>query len=187
MLSVYETCPTYENEKYLLKFVENEDCIDLLKVYSDKKAVLLFNSDNCGGDDFYYMTEKRMKDAIDYWHFEYDRQGFVRWSIIDKHKNSAIGTIELFHRTSKDYFTESGLLRLDLRSDYEKVQEIENILSLIIPHTFDLFKCDKVATKAISKASERIMALKNLGFQASDEKLIGHDGTEYDSYFVLKN
>jgi hypothetical protein len=44
-----------------------------------------------------------------------------------------------------------------------------------------------VATKAISEASERIMALKSLGFQASDERLIGHDGTEYDSYFVLKN
>ncbi|WP_315115791.1 hypothetical protein [Clostridium intestinale] len=44
-----------------------------------------------------------------------------------------------------------------------------------------------MATKAISEASERSIALKSLGFHALDEKLIGHDGTEYDSYFVLKN
>lgn len=187
MLNVYETCPRYENEKYELKFVSDEDYSDLLKVYSDKKAVALFNSDNCGGDDFYYTTEQRMKEAIDYWHFEYDRQGFVRWSIIDKYRSAAIGTIELFHRNSKDYFTNCGLLRLDLRSDYEQTQEIESMLSLIIPHTFDLFECDKVATKSISEAAERIIALKSLGFQYTDKKLIGHDGTEYNSYFVLKN
>ncbi|WP_373265875.1 hypothetical protein [Hungatella hathewayi] len=32
----------------------------MLKVYSDKAAVSFFNSDNCGGDDFYYK-EKRAK------------------------------------------------------------------------------------------------------------------------------
>jgi RimJ/RimL family protein N-acetyltransferase len=187
MLNVYERCPQYENEKYQLKFVTNEDCLDLLKVYSDKKAIPIFNSDNCGGDDFYYTTRQRMKDAIDYWHLEYDRQGFVRWSIMDKNISSVIGTIELFHRNANDYFTDCGLLRLDLRSDYEQTQEIESILSLIVPHTFDLFKCDKVVTKAIDEASERIVALKRLGFKHTDKKLIGHDGTEYNSYFVLKN
>ena len=35
MLNVYETCPHYENDKYELKFVANEDCVDLLQVYSD--------------------------------------------------------------------------------------------------------------------------------------------------------
>lgn len=187
MIDVYEKCPKFENQKYQLKFVSNEDCLDLLKVYSDKKAVPIFNSDNCGGDDFYYFTKQRMKEVIDYWHFEYDRQGFVRWSITDKSINTVIGTIELFHRKAKDYFTNCGLLRLDLRSDYEKVEEIENILSLIIIPTFDLFNCNKVATKAIAEAAERIIALKKLGFQNTDENLIGHDGTEYNSYFVLKN
>lgn len=187
MINVYETCPEYENEKYKLKFVSHEECMDLLKVYSDKKAVPLFNSDNCGGDDFYYTTSQRMKEAIDYWHFEYNRQGFVRWSIIDKDVSAAIGTIELFNRNAEDYFTNCGLLRLDLQSDYEQATEIESILSLIIPYTFYLFKCDKVATKGVAAASERIKALKNLGFIHTDEKLIGHDGKEYNSYYVLRN
>lgn len=186
MQDVYEKCPQFEDENYLLRFVSINDCLDLLEVYSDKKAVPFFNSDNCGGDDFYYTTEKRMQEAINYWFWEYDRKGFVRWAVIDKHKNEAIGTIELFHREADDYFTNCGLLRLDLCSDHETQEEIEKILSLIIPHTYDLFQCDKIATKAIPNASERIKALENLNFSPSNEKLIGHDGTEYDFYYVLK-
>ena len=44
----------------------------------------------------------------------------------------------------------------------------------------------KLLQKAIALATERISALKALGFKQSEEKLIGHDGMEYDSYFVLK-
>lgn len=185
MRNVYEICPQFENEKYLLRFVSEDDYKDLLKVYSDKKAVTFFNSDNCDGDDFYYTTESRMKEAIKYWLWEYSRQGFVRWSIIDKDTIEVIGSIELFHRDSNDYFTNCGLLRLDLRSDYENATDIENILSLIIKPTFELFDCDKIATKAIPEAKERIKTLANMGFVLSKEKLIGHDETEYKDYYVL--
>ena len=44
-----------------------------------------------------------------------------------------------------------------------------------------------IATKALPSAAERIVALKNLGFIRSEEKLIGHDGTKYDSYFPHKS
>jgi hypothetical protein len=114
MGDVYKNCPEYENEDYLVRMVCQEDKMDLLKVYSDKRAVPFFNSDNCGGDDFYYTTESRMEPA------------------------------------------------------------------------YGLFHCDKIATKALPSAAERIAALKNLGFIRSEDKLIGHDGTKYDSYFVLK-
>ena len=78
------------------------------------------------------------------------------------------------------------LLRLDIRSDYEITSEIVKILELIIEPAYVLFQCDKIATKAIDLAVERISALKRLGFKYSEEKLIGHDGTEYDSYYVLE-
>lgn len=159
--------------------------MDLLKVYSDEKAVPFFNSDNCGGDDFHYTTEKRMLEAINYWFFEYERKGFVRWSVIDKSSTKAVGTIELFHRKSNDYFTKCGLLRLDLRSDYELENKIINILSPILVAIFKMFHCNKIATKAISENKERISALNKLGFELSDKKLIGHDGTEYDNYYVI--
>ncbi len=185
MTDIYTNCFQYENDSYLLRLVKIEDKADLLKVYSDKKAVPLFNSDNCGGDDFYYTTENRVEQAIDYWLWEYNRKGFVRWSIISKATNEVIGTIELLHRDANDYFTNCGLLRLDLRSDYEKQDDIISILNIIIEPTYKLFECNKIATKAIATAIERISALKKIGFQQSNKKLIGHDGTQYDSYFVL--
>lgn len=186
MKNVYEVCPQFENERYLLRLISQEDCADLLKVYSDKQAVPFFNSDNCNGDDFYYTTMERMKQAIEFWIFSYDNRYFVRWTIVDKKINKAIGTIELFHRDSEDCFDNCGLLRFDLRSDYEKAYEIKSILSLIIPPTFDLFYCDKVVTKAIPEAKERLSVLKDLGFGASKEDMMGHDGTVYSEYYILK-
>lgn len=185
-MDVYKNCPVLENENFILRYVSLDDCLDLLEVYSDTKAVPFFNSDNCYGETFYYTTENRMKEAIEYWFFEYERKGFVRWSIIDKSTKKAVGTIELFHRKAKDFFTNCGLLRLDLKSDYEKPDIISDILSIIISPTYKLFHCNKIATKAIPDANNRISALKSLGFSLSDKKLIGHDGTEYSNYYVIK-
>ena len=185
MVDVYQHCPRYEDGRYILRLVCPEDKKDLLKVYSDKEAVPFFNSDNCGGDDFHYMTESRMEQAIAYWLWEYGRQGFVRWAILLKAAGEAVGTIEMLHRDAADYFTNCGLLRLDLRSDYERAGEIARILGLILEPAYALFHCDKIATKAVPSAAERIAALKHLGFRPSAEHLAGHDGTAYDSYFVL--
>lgn len=46
-MSIYESCPVLENEKFMLRLFQEEDCDDLLKVYSDKNALPFFNSDNC--------------------------------------------------------------------------------------------------------------------------------------------
>lgn len=184
-MNVYETCPAFENDKFILRLTVPADADDLLKVYSDDKAVPLFNSDNCHGDDFHYTTLERMKAACAFWQDAYKNGWFVRWSIIDKAKNAAVGTIEEFKRDADDRFTDCGLLRLDLRSDYETVDAIKSILSLIVPPSFDMFGCGKVATKAIPTATERIAALTALGFTLSDKPLVGHDGTEYYSYYEL--
>lgn len=186
-MNIYEQCPVLENELFKARFVLAEDCADLLKIYSDKEAVKLFNSDNCDGDDFYYTTPERMKQAFDFWMFSYKEGYFVRFSIIDKKTSEVIGTFEIFKRTANDYFTDCGLLRLDLASAYEQRGIIDEIFSLIIEPIFGWFDCDMIATKAIPKAKERIFALKEHGFALSEEKLIGtHDHKEYDNYYVLK-
>lgn len=115
---------------------------------------------------FYYTSIEEMKDTIAFWKREYQSRYYVRWAIIDKSINCAIATIELFNRKAKDYFNNCGLLRLDLRSDYE------------------MFSCEMIATKAIPIAKERIRALEHKGFCLSEESVIGHDGTKYDSYYV---
>lgn len=184
MQDVYGRCPAVENERYRLRMVLLDDCADLLRVYSDERAVPLFNSDNCHGDDFHYATMQRMRHAIDFWLFSYEKRYFVRWSIVDKHSGEAIGTIELFNRQAEDFFTDCGLLRLDLRSDYEKKEEISSILALILEPAYEWFACGMIATKAKPCARERIAALRRLGFDAREEKLIGHDGTAYGDYFA---
>lgn len=184
IMDVYDKIPMLESDKFLLREIkEDTDTEDLLKVYSDKKAVPLFNSDNCG-NGFYYVSIKEMKAAIEFWENEYQKRYYVRWAVVDKKRNQAVGTIELFNRKANDYFNNCGLLRLDLRSDYEKQDDIADILSIIVPKTKELFACDKLATKAISIAKERIKALEFAGFRLSGEYLIGHDGTKYDSYYV---
>ncbi len=184
MPDVYTTCPSFENDRYRIRPLAAEDCADLLKVYSDPAAVPFFNSDNCHGDDFHYTTMERMRQAIDFWLREYSRRGFVRWSIVDRYSGEVIGTIELFRREADDFFTDCGLLRLDLRSDYETEKEITEILTLIVPPAFDMFSCSMIATKAVPGAAERRLALRRTGFVPSPEKLIGHDGTEYGNYYV---
>ena len=44
-MNIYKTCPDVHNERFRLRLVTQEDCEDLLKVYSDVKAVPLFNGD----------------------------------------------------------------------------------------------------------------------------------------------
>lgn len=186
MINPYEVCPVYENKKYLLRQTDTSDASDLLCVYSDEKAVPFFNSDNCNGDDFHYTTLERMQHAIEYWQWEYGRKGFVRWSVLAKCSQHAIGTIELFNRQSGDFFNNCGLLRLDLRSDYEREDSIFDILSLIISPAFELFDCRILATKIPSFACERKSAAERLGFTPSENNLIGHNGESYSDYYILK-
>ena len=203
-MNPYETCPVFESENYLLRLIKPTDTQDLLLVYSDEKAVPFFNGDNCNGDDFHYTTLERMQSAVDFWCQAHREGWFVRWVILDKHGrrpdtttnsvdsearstgNTAIGTIELFNREAEDYFTSCALLRLDLRSDYERADSIYEILSLIVPQTYEMFGSRMAATKVPPFAAERKAAVEKLGFTLSEEVLTGgDDGKEYKDYYVL--
>ena len=188
MKSVYEEVPVLENEKYLLRFVLKEDADDLLKIYSDKKSLPFFNSDNCHGDNFYYPTIERMNEAVKFWLDSYKSKWFVRWVIIEKDTNKIIGSIELFHREADDFFNHAGVLRLDLGSDYETTETIECVASLIVPAAYDLFDTDKIITKIPLYAVERKSAFEKLGFINSEEFLIGTiDKYAYKDYWERLN
>lgn len=184
-MNVYKTYLKFQSGRFTVRNLEKRDAADLLKVYSDKNAVPYFNGDNCHGDDFFYATEERMRQAVDFWLYSYEQGYFVRWSIVDNVCKQAIGTCELFHRDSHDAFDNCGLLRLDLKHDYEKAEYIEEIVSSFLPQVFDLFYCDKVATKIPDFAHERRKALEKLGFEKRSEPLIGNEGEEYYGYYSL--
>ena len=80
-IDVYEQIPVMESEKFLLREIKDGDAEDLLRVYSDKDAVPLFNSDNCV-NGFYYTSIEEMKDTIAFWKREYQnilQPDPVRW------------------------------------------------------------------------------------------------------------
>ncbi len=185
MAGVYESVPTFENERFLLRFVKTQDADDLLEVYSDKNALPFFNSDNCHDDNFYYPDLSRMEKAIDFWLQSYKSKWFVRWSVIDKASSRVIGTIELFNREGQDFFNHSGLLRLDLKSEHEKSDEIKSIMSLLLDSAYSLFETKIIATKIPLYAIERKSAFEGLGFIKSDEFLVGTiDGYSYKDYWI---
>ena len=184
MPDVYENCPSFENDRYLLRLIEAEDAAGLLEVYSDKNALPFFNSDNCHGDNFYYPTAARMKEAVDFWVEAYRKRWFVRLTVVDKAGAKPIGTIELFHRDAEDDFDNVGVLRLDVGSGYEREDVLSEIVSLVTPPSFDLFYCNKIITKAPIYAVERIKALQKCGFTRSEHLLVG-DSRSYDGYWEL--
>ena len=187
MANVYENCPSFENDRYLLRLSSPEDAKDLVSVYGDKNALPFFNSDNCHGDNFYYPDEKSMAKAIAFWLSSYSSKWFVRWTIYDKRMQRAIGSIELFHRVAEDDFNHTGVLRFDINSEYETTDSISEVMGLIVPDAFDLFECDEIITKVPIYAVERIEAVKRIGFEKTDRLLIGTvDGYAYKDYWSIK-
>ncbi len=168
MNDIYSSCPTYKTELITLRQTNIDDAEELLKCYSDKKAVQLFNSDNCHGDNFYYTTIERMKEAINFWDFSYKHKYFVRWTIIVNETNEKIGTVEMFHRIAEDIYNHVGVLRIDLQSMYETKSIISEILHLADEHFFTNFKVDSIITKAIPIARERISSLIQNSYHPTD-------------------
>ena len=185
-MNIYETCPTLESEKFIVRLFEDDDCDDLLTVYSDKNALPFFNSDNCDGDNFYYSTKEKMADAMGFWHMSYENSWFARLSIVDKAATSVIGTAELCLIVSDDEFNNMGILRVDVRSDYEEENALYDIFSLITPELDEMLGCTGVLTKAPIYAVERIKAIQKAGFTKSEHMLIGKTGYAYDGYWTIK-
>lgn len=185
-MNIYETCPVLESRRFIVRLFDINDRDDLLKVYSDKNALPFFNSDNCDGDNFYYATRERMAEALDFWKLSYENGWFVRLSIIDKDASEVIGTIELCLRVSEDAFNNMGILRVDVRSDYENADTLFEIVSLITPCLPQMLGCSGVLTKAPIYAVERIKAIQKAGFTKSEHLLIGKNGYAYDGYWTLQ-
>ena len=184
-MNIYNECPELESERFIVRLLQDKDCEDLLKVYSDKNALPFFNSDNCNGDNFYYATEERMSAAVRFWKTAYENSWFARLSIIDKQAASVIGTVELCLRVSEDDFNNMGILRVDMRSDYEREDCLYEIFSLLAPKLGDMLGCKGVLTKAPIYAVERINAVQKAGFAKSEHLLIGGNGYAYDGYWTI--
>jgi RimJ/RimL family protein N-acetyltransferase len=176
----YERCPIYVSKSFIFRMVEEKDAEDLLECYSNSESAKLFNSDNCTSD-FIYKSLEEMKNCIKFWIDQYNEKYYVRFSIIDKLNNKAIGTIEFFAKPV-DYngIFKVGVLRLDLVSQYENEETIAEILEIVNNNFYDDFEVKHVITKAIPIATQRIAALEKESYIKLEDKTI----VPYDSYFI---
>lgn len=181
-MNVYETCPSFVGPHVTLRLVEEDDAQALLHVYSDPKSQPFFNADNCTSN-FRYTTLQQMQDCIAMWRWSYAQGHFVRWAVTMA--KYPVGTVELFHRDADDYFTDCGLLRIDLKSECEFEEMVFELLDLLLPVAFELFHCSMIATKVPRTAGERMLALARKGFVPTDEPVIGHQGELFGDYWVL--
>ena len=177
MSSIFEVCPNFESARFQLRLVSLEDSWDLLECYSDKKSIELFNSDNCTSD-FEFNNIKEMHDSISLWLREYNEKKYIRFSIFDFLSHKVIGTTEIFR---KDFENKKiGVLRLDLKSEFEKNQYLNELFQLIDKSFKDIFNYNSLITKSVPHATERIKTLTSQSF----EKLEKNDIMPYEHYYI---
>ena len=157
----YELCPILKTESFLLRLVNEKDAKDLLLCYGDKEAVKYMNADNCD-DDFYYPTLERMEQAIRYWLNFYKQSAFIRFAIIDRKTNHSVGTVEIFGG-------DCGVLRIDLRKEYEKEQYLTELYKIAEDTFFSMLPLKRMVTKAIKEAAERRTSMDKLGWNFIDQ------------------
>ena len=77
-----------------------------------------------------------------------------------------------------------GILRVDVRSDYETENKLYALFSLITPKVEKMLGCKGVITKTPIYAVERIKVIQKAGFTKSKHLLIGKTGYAYDGYWT---
>ncbi|WP_342565427.1 GNAT family protein [Paenibacillus sp. FSL R7-0345] len=161
----YTCCPVYETGSFSLRLVQMDDAADLLRCYSDPDSHPLFNSDNCHSD-FRMTTLEEMGRCIEAWLGEYKTRAYVRFSIVERKSERAIGTIEFFTRklVQGDEKGEAGILRLDLASEYEQADVLSEMIELVELQFPQHFTFSGVLTKAVPQAVHRVAVLQRLGY-----------------------
>jgi len=166
MINPYTQCPIFESKNFILRLVAEEDAENLLACYSDPKAQEFFNIDNFPHDCKFNTVEEMLKN-INFWLMEYSKEAYVRFAIIDKSANKAVGTIEMFGMVGA-YKTDPGILRVDIASDYENIAYLKEIFNVCIENFYSLFAVKHITTKAIPQAVSRVHVLLETGFHAED-------------------
>lgn len=157
----YRSCPTLESEHFILRLVSETDAEDLLVCYSDPKAWEIFNTDRCTSD-FRYGTLAEMMECIRLWLDAYRDKFYIRFSVLNKATQKPVGTVEMFGSLIAK--GRGGVLRIDVCSAYETKEFISELLRLADDHFFALFNVERIISKAIPTAIERIEALRSAGF-----------------------
>lgn len=178
--NVFEECPVYKSEHFLLRQMGMEDAEGLFQCYSNPEAAKYFNGDCCG-DDFYYTDFSKFVKCMEFWESRYQEKDFVRFTVIDIELEKIIGMVEVC--PSYKYSVDGncmGILRLDLLPEYETGKDIQELMELLLEHVYEHFQVRSVIMKAQEDALARRNVLKGLCFvPAQDECSI-----PFKDYFI---
>lgn len=173
-------CPIYETKHFTLRKLEENDCEKLFPCYSDVKAAKFFNGDNCG-ISFFYDDLKEFKLCVDYWLKAQNIHDFIRFTIIDKAEEELIGTVEICPSNKYSYEGKKvGVLRLDIKSEYETKVYIDELFETLINNLYKDFTVDFLITKAIPEANVRLSTLKENNFA----QIINGEVVPFEDYYV---
>jgi RimJ/RimL family protein N-acetyltransferase len=166
MENPYEKCPVFETEKFILRLVEKTDAEDLLECYSNEITQKYANSDNCNSD-FTFDNIDEMNRCIESWISEYEHKKYIRFSIIYKVTQKAIGTIEIFGSKKQKFGTlaSCGILRIDIHPHFETKEYLKELVYISIDKFYTLFNIENIVTKVIPEAKNRVEILMNYGFK----------------------
>ena len=150
--------PVYETLSFILRLVKMDDARSLLTCYADKRAVLKMNADHCTSD-FYFTTIQEMESCIASGLKEYHEHKYMRLAVLPKGQKGAVGTVEIFSG-------ESGILRIDIATKYDKERYIEELIRVAVHDFIRDFQIGNLKIK-VSNTPERIPLLKKYGFVPS--------------------
>ena len=164
----FDECPIYETAHFIFRRVSEHDAEDLFICYSDPITLQHMNNDNCNGE-----WRPKSADELKYaWQKDYERRTFVRWSIIDKITQRAIGTIEIAPLPWGRWFfgkeTPMGILRIDILSRYEQESVFIEITELLAGELARDFEVNQVIIKAPPEEPEKVNALLKNQFTMTD-------------------
>jgi len=160
-MNPYIHCPSYETESFMLRLVSLHDAEDLLKCYADKESVARMNADACTSG-FYFESVAEMEAAILFWLSEYEQQRYVRFAVVDKSIDKAIGTVEIFGG-------EFGVLRIDLCSAYETPTYFSELLTCAVHHFYTDFDVRTMCIKVLPAFAMRTDTVKKFSFVLTND------------------
>jgi len=150
-MNPYFECPAINTKSFTIRLIKESDSKSLFRCYHDKKAVEFMNDDNCDFG-FYVDSVEKMHETVGYWIDFYQKQYFVRFSIVNHATEEAVGTIEGFSG-------ETGVLRADICSEYEKACYLSELFDFARDNFHAFFGNQYLVTKATPEALERREAL----------------------------
>ena len=169
-MDVFTVCPEYETDHFKIRKLEAGDVEGLFPCYSDPEAARYFNGDCCG-DNFYYTDKEKLRECVEYWLSRYEARDFVRWSVLDKETGLLIGTLEVC--PSLKYAVDGrkmGILRIDLKSEYERWLVLKELMDVLICHIYEDFEVASIIMKIQKDAGERQKLIKEYQFVAAREE-----------------